>query len=742
MPHFSRKTPLRLLPVFAVLALLGGGLEAAGDSLPVKCSALRPRRGDTVKISLTAIPAGEPVQAVLVRPGEGTSPLALSRVPGRPGEFTAEVGLGAGSPEGLYTVHAWTGADKAPARVGKASFLLGKIIADYPIMSLVDKADPGTDVRAYLETFRKIGGNVIVIHALIDGERAYFPSKIARNSIAPGSAGDIVEGFLSAADRLGFSCHLSVNWDMTHEADYAAFPAQIRGLIRELYALYRHHPSLAGFYCYQEGSGTYLMPLLRDFCGTVKDLDPGLLASCAPYVDDPLLSGYMGTLETLDMIVYQGMVMASFRPDNVKRFPLRRVRDFCSVGIGGKWFQGKIAVTHMELFGYLENKVSPDHGTTSYENIYPQIMSAATAAGSDGVSFFTYHANIHHPLKKHPDIARSRQAVEDGVKAFNVIWDNVSRRPSALMFYLPYADWVVERYADFYLPAFDGFRRLGVPAGFLPFTPRPAESLYPFYPYHANEEVLARLLKDGTVLVLPDVSGFHNTDSDFIKTFVSRGGAVIAFGPQIPMGNTYDRAKLFGGAPVSVAPRARLAVGKAAGRRAAAGAKFRLDGTEQPGWKASTASTAALFEDGSAAVLVNRFGRGLAIAVTLDAASAARLCPDLIRDVIDQALGLSKQALPVDVLGLDENTDMAAAPTADGFTVAVVNPTAGPLEVALKPAGGAPGAARRWTDLVSGAALGAGGPDGALRRTIPPRQFICLEFSRGGPAARSERTGR
>ena len=61
--------------------------------------------------------------------------------------------------------------------------------------------------------------------------------------------------------------------------------------------------------------------------------------------------------------------MASFRPDNVKRFPLRRVRDLCGVGIGGKWLQDKIAITHTELFGYLENRVSTDHNTTTYENI-------------------------------------------------------------------------------------------------------------------------------------------------------------------------------------------------------------------------------------------------------------------------------------------------------------------------------------------------------------------------------------
>ena len=47
---------------------------------------------------------------------------------------------------------------------------------------------------------------------------------------------------------------------MTHETDYSTAPAEIRAITDELWALYGHHPSLAGFYSYQEGSGTYLVP--------------------------------------------------------------------------------------------------------------------------------------------------------------------------------------------------------------------------------------------------------------------------------------------------------------------------------------------------------------------------------------------------------------------------------------------------------------------------------------------------
>ena len=255
----------------------------------------------------------------------------------------------------------------------------------------------------------------------------------------------------------------------------------------------------------------------------------------------------MAVLDSLDLVIFQGQTMASFRPDNVKRFPLRRVRDLCGVGVGGKWLQDKIAITHMELFGYLENRVSKDHNTTSYENILGQILSAATAAGSDGISFFTYHANIHDPGRKpSKDIARAREAVVDGLAAYNLIWEKVARGPNPVAFYYPWEDWVVERFVNSYVPAFDAFRRLGVAADFVPFSPTAKESLYPFYPYYPNEDAIARLLEKRIAIVLPDVSGFQATDSRFVQEFLERGGAVLAFGPQLPMGNTYDRDELLG----------------------------------------------------------------------------------------------------------------------------------------------------------------------------------------------------
>ena len=578
--------------------------------------------------------------------------------PAGPGasSFEATLTLGAGDPEGLYAIHAWTGDEKAPRAIGKGWFLRGRILLDYPILSLVDPKRPEADIRAYLDDIHGLGLNFLIVHVLMDPKKAYYPSKIARTDVKPGTPGDYVETFLRHADRLGFPCLLSVSWDMTHETDYSTAPAEIRSLIGELWALYGHHPSLTGFYSYQEGSGTYLVPYLRDFCGHVKTLHPNLLASCAPYVDDPLLSGYLAMLDSLDLVIFQGQTMASFRPDNVKRFPLRRVRDLCGVGIGGKWLQDKIAITHTELFGYLENRVSKDHATTTYENVLGQILSAATAAGSDGISFFTYHANIHGPGRKpSKDIARAREAVVDGLAAYNLIWAKIARGPNPVAFYYPWEDWVIERFVNSYVPAFDAFRRLGVAADFVPFSPTAKESLYPFYPYAPNEDALARLLEKRIAIVLPDVSGFQATDSRFVQAFLERGGAVLAFGPQLPMGNTYDRDKLLGAAEGTEVPRKAITARNPAGIRVKGGARIGLGGDQAwAGWKPTgKTKVVAEFEDGSAAVFMNRVGKGIVASFAMDAATAARDLPNVVRDVLDAAMAVTGGQRAVDILGDD-----------------------------------------------------------------------------------------
>ncbi|MCD4734507.1 MAG: DUF4434 domain-containing protein, partial [Bacteroidales bacterium] len=501
-------------------------------TIEVNVNPFRANPGDTVMVEVRVSDAGRSasgqLSATVLKPTLGSFELALEKVRNNPGVYTGEVILSDDATEGLYTIHVWTGNTDNPTAVGKASFLSGKIVADFTFPSTLEGEDTDFNISQYLKDFQEIGGNFLVAHGLI-GRKAYFPSKICKTDVTSGSPNDIVEAILRHGDEEGFPVLLSVSWDLTKKSPSNERMSEIKSIMKELYLLYHHHPSFVGFYTYLEGSGTYFAPFMREFADYAKSLNSGLLTGGAPYVDDPMLAGYLAIIESLDIIIFQGMVMASYRPDNRQKYPIHRVKDFCSLGVGAKWLQDKISLTHMETFGYVENRISPNYSTTSYENIYPEILSAATVAGSDGVSIFTYSSDIYAPLKKYPEIEQSRQALLDGMKAYDLIWDNISKVPNKLTFYFPHSDWVIERWSQSFLPALDAFRILGIPVDILPYSP-PLSEDYPYWPNTPNEDVLPRLLKDGKVLILPDVSGFKRTDSDWIRDFVEQGGVVIAFG--------------------------------------------------------------------------------------------------------------------------------------------------------------------------------------------------------------------
>ena len=270
---------------------------------------------------------------------------------------------------------------------------------------------------------------------------------------------------------------------------------------------------------------------------------------------------------------------------------------------------------------------------------------------------------------------------------------------------------------------------LGQPVDVLPYAPPLEESVYPYYPFHMNKDVLARLLKEPTVLVLPNVSGFQQTDSDLIKGFVEQGGVVVAFGPQIPMGRTYERRELFGAEEAGGMPKHRAVVVKeAVGERVKPGNRFALKETELPAWTINKARVIATFEDNSAAIIANRFGKGTVVSFFPDAWTAARDIPDLVRDVIDYALRSAGAESLVDIVGANENMDMAVGRTAEGFSVALVNHSANKVEVILRPTKSQAGRVGAWVDLVVGNRIETAASDRSVKLTIQGNGFRALEF--------------
>lgn len=735
-PKEKKGLPARAVVSLCLLLTLAAGIaEAAPENraINVSLSHTKVQRGETVEVSVQTLTdgtsPGDTVHAVLLKPARGATALALQKAADNPGTSRTTITLGADAAEGMYVVHVWTGEAAHPSAVGKASFLLGQLVTDFFIASYLDEAQPAADLDAYLKAFRQVGGNFLIAHNLITPTKVYYPSKICRAEVTRGSERDVVELLLERADREGYAVLLSVSWDMTRQSPYKDRLGEIKAISDELYALYRHHPSLAGFYSYQEGSGTYFAPYVREFSAHVKSLDPHLLTACAPHVDDPLLAGYLSAIEELDIIIYQTGIMASYRTDNRKRYPFRRVKDFDSLGAGAKRLQNKIAINHVELFGYLENRLNPGAATT-YENIYQQILSAATVTDTDGIAFFTYHAHVHVPLKKYPEVERSRAAVADGMRAYHLITSEISAARNPVAVYFPYSDWIIERWANYFLPALDAFRLLGIPFDVLPYAPSVEESVYPYYPIHMNGDVLARLLRERTVLVLPNVSGFQQTDSDLIQAFVIEGGVVVTFGPQIPMGRSYERKELFGGDEAGgLRTHASVVVKEAAGERVKAGRRFAVGGMQLPVWTATGARVIATFEDGSAAITTNQYGKGTIVTIMPDAWTTARALPELVRDTIEHAITLAGATPFVEIVGTNEQTDVAASRTPAGFRVAVVNHNASEIEVALRPlkvpaSAGAP----VWADLVTRKKVETEATSGSIKVKIPGRGFRALEF--------------
>ena len=702
-------------------------------TIEIRVTPFKAKPGDTVKVEVSVSDANGSasgqLNAVLLKPTLGSFELVLEKVQNKPGVYKGEVFLSEDTPQGLYAIHAWTGDRNSPEAVGKASFLLGKMVADFTYPSTLEGEDTDFNISQYLQSFQEIGGNFLIAHGLI-GRKAYFPSKICKTDVTPGSQNDMVEAILRHGDKKGFPVLLSVSWDLTRNSPSKERTAEIMSIMKELYFLYNHHPSLVGFYTYLEGSGTYFAPFMREFADYAKSLNPGLLTGCAPYVDDPMLAGYLGIIESLDIIIFQGGVMASYRPDNRQKFPIRRVKDLCSLGVGAKWLQNKIALTHMETFGYLENRISSNYSTTSYENIYHELLSAATVAGSDGVSIFNYSGDIYNTLKKYPEIQQSRQAVLDGMKAFDLIWDNISKTPNKLTFYFPHSDWVIERWSQSFIPALDAFRILGIPVDILPYSP-PLSEDYPYWPNTPNEDVLPRLLKDQKILILPDVSGFKRTDSDWIKSFVEQGGVVIAFGPQIPMAraSSYERKDLFGLEEAEPKVHSSIVVTESPGNRVSAGDKFNIPDISLPLWISTGAKVLAEFEDGSPAVLLNRYGKGTVATVVLDAKTSAQQMPGLIRDVIDAAMATCHETRVVDVIGTNENVDIATVKTDNGFRVTVINHNSHELEITLDPLHVPKGHAFQWYNLISGKKQKTQANNPSLKLQISGKDYICFEFS-------------
>lgn len=633
------------------------------------------------------------LQAFLLQPTKGVKKLQLGKK--EKNEFAGIILPEDNQTEGFYEITVIAG--KGEKQVGKCSYLLGKIIGDFAIMGNFADAAFRDDMLQYLDEFRSIGGNMVVLHANISTEvvwggtseeRAIWASKVCKKAVP--AEGDRIEMMLSLTDSLGLPSFISVTWDLTDKSlPNTRYMESMDRIIQEQWNMYGSHPSLIGFYSSQEGSGTYFAGYMREFCRQVKIRNKGLLTMCAPNIDDPLLAGYLAAIDELDVVNFQAPIMTSYRPDNRKLYPNRRAKDVTSLSSGATRITDKITLSHIELMGYLENKVANAY-LTNYENILNQFPSVASAYGPDGTTLFTYFSCIYSNFKKLPtETLIAKKAVSDGMKAYQLISKMVTKDPNHLAIYVPYNDWCIERWNNSVLPAADALAKLGVNVDIIPFIPPGGEEILPYYPMHANQVQLKYLLEHQYVLILPDLSGMQETDSEMLESFVKQGGSMIAFGPRIPYGDRFDREKLLGAKEITPVQSGekfdKLHVVKYPGNRTSPGVCYSFEPIVSASWKPLDENRIADFSDGSASIFFNKYGNGNTYVVSLSATDAVSICPDLLRDLLDEAMEKYHLYRPFDVVEINGIMDVSMNGDSDNCSVSLANYGNAPVDLTIKP---------------------------------------------------------
>jgi hypothetical protein len=181
----------------------------------------------------------------------------------------------------------------------------------------------------------------------------------------------------------------------------------------------------------------------------------------------------------------------------------------------------------------------------------------------------------------------------------------------------------------------------------------------------------------------------QETDSEMLEAFVRTGGVVIAFGPRIPYGDRFDRTRLWGAEEITpIQARSKfgqLSVVRSPGPRTKRGDVFRFGLIVSTSWHPSTSDRIANFVDGSAAIFANRCHRGKTYVVTFSVGDAVEIFPELLRDLLDEALQTYDVKRPFDVYGMKDNMDVAMGGRDGSCFIMLANYGSDPISLKIKP---------------------------------------------------------
>jgi hypothetical protein len=197
------------------------------------------------------------------------------------------------------------------------------------------------------------------------------------------------------------------------------------------------------------------------------------------------------------------------------------------------------------------------------------------------------------------------------------------------------------------------------------------------------------LIDNKYVLILPDISGMQETDSELLETFVRIGGVVIAFGPRIPYGDRFNRSDFWGAREIIPIQNNsmfnRIKIIRSPGTRLKPGEVIGFAPAVSTSWNPTSEQRIADFQDGSCAIFSNTYHEGKTYVVSLSLKEAVIGFPDLLRDIFDRAFDNYGLKRPFDVYGICDNMDITMNEDKGKFSIMIANYNEIPVEIKVKP---------------------------------------------------------
>ena len=441
-------------------------------------------------------------------------------------------------PKGLYVLTAVVRTKSGQKLIGKRSFLSGAVLADFFRPDKMPAENPAIFVPQYLQSFRALGGNLVIFHPSVGKERPFYESGLTTKRVVPAS--DILELVLRECSRRGIAVLVSICWDRTTEMAHEERLASLCNLAAEIYFRYGSYPAFCGFYLYQKGSNRAFVELVRQVAAFLKRrINPGLLLACSAYVDDPLVAGYLAAVDELDIVVADTALMP-LSDEEQTYYPVRRVADFTRMFATAARTYGKMVIGSVELSALPSLSANRLCSSTVVRD---QLLALAASIPLDGLVLSSYCADVF-VRREETAASANEEVLQEALPAFWMVQSLLPQPPVAL--YIPYTTRCSGHLLENALRCADGLRRLGLYHTIAVFAPPKRETLPYWTPTKPNQQQADYLRLHHPVLLLANIARFEGADGEMVANFIAGGGVACFVGPRLARSNCFERASLIG----------------------------------------------------------------------------------------------------------------------------------------------------------------------------------------------------